>query len=143
MTATQIQKLNTIGKYESDSVGGYNAVNQIGTKKGHGTLGHSGPFGDMDQHKGKFLTEMTVGEIMELQARRSGMSNEEWIRQGRLHAVGRYQFTRDTFASLVKRMGIPLTAKFDHRTQDAMALQLYDERKMSPWVGVTKRGIYE
>lgn len=143
VTATQIQKLNTIGKYESDSVGGYNAVNQIGTKKGHGTLGHSGPFGDMDQHKGKFLTEMTVGEIMELQARRSGMSNEEWIRQGRLHAVGRYQFTRDTFASLVKRMGIPLTAKFDHRTQDAMALQLYDERKMSPWVGVTKRGIYE
>ena len=143
VTAKQIQKLNTIGKYESDSVGGYNAVNQIGTKGGHDVEGYSGPFGEMAQYKGKFLTEMTVRELMELQARRPGMSNAEWIKQGRLHAIGRYQFTRDTFADLVKRMGIPPDAKFDHRLQDAMALQLYDERKMSPWVGVTKRGIYE
>ena len=41
---------------------------------------------------------MTVGEIMALQESVPGMSNAEWYRQGRLHAVGRYQFIGDTFA---------------------------------------------
>lgn len=135
-----IEKLNTIGRYESDSVGGYNAVNQIGKDSGRSTGdGHSGPLGNMSQHSGKYLTEMTVGEIMELQAARPGMSDADWIGQGRLHAVGRYQFTRDTFKDLVQRMGIPLDAKFDHRIQDAMGLQLHDERGYQPWVGVPSR----
>ena len=35
--------LDLIGKYESDSSGGYDAVNQIGTSGGHGVKGYAGP----------------------------------------------------------------------------------------------------
>ena len=42
----------------------------------------------MKQHGGKQLTDMTVGEIMELQSE-TGISNDEWIASDKLHAVGR------------------------------------------------------
>ena len=38
------QALDVLGKYESDGVGGYNAVNQIGIKNGRGVLGYSGDY---------------------------------------------------------------------------------------------------
>ena len=62
---------------------------------------------------------MSVGEIMNLQASRPGMSNAEWIRQGRLHAVGRYQMIGPTFARVVQAMGIKPNQQFtlNYRTK--------------------------
>ena len=129
--------LDAIGKYESDTSGGYNAVNQIGLAGGHSTGEHlgaySGPYSGLG---GRNLTDMTVGEIMDLQARRS-MSNAEWIRQGRLHAVGRYQFIRDTFAAVIQQLGISPNEKFSPQLQDRMALHLLrtSANGIGQWVG--------
>lgn len=132
---TQQQALNILSKYESAGSGGYNAVNQIGIKGGRGVLGFSGDFRKMKQHGGKPLTEMTISEIMSLQAPRPGMSNQEWIRQGRLHAVGRYQFIGMTLPGVVKRSGIPTTAKFTPEVQDLLALQYLKEAGIGAWIG--------
>jgi hypothetical protein len=132
---TQKQALSILAKYESESSGGYNAVNQVGTTSGRGVLGYSGDFTKMKQHGGRALTDMTIAEIMDLQAPRPGMSNAEWIAQGRLHAVGRYQFIGNTLPGVVKRAGIPTSAKFTPEVQDLLALQLMKERGIQPWVG--------
>lgn len=137
--SVQKQALNVIGKYESDSVGGYNAVNQIGIAGGRGTSGFSGDIRQMKQHKGRSLTDMTIGEIMNLQAERPGMSNEEWIAQGRLHAVGRYQFIGGTLPGVVARAGIPATAKFTPDVQDKLALQYLKEAGLGAWIGPSDR----
>ncbi|NBR37694.1 MAG: hypothetical protein EBT80_10205, partial [Chitinophagales bacterium] len=63
------------------------------------------------------------------------MSNKEWIRQGRLHAVGRYQFIGMTLPGVVKRSGIPITAKFTPEVQDLLALQYLKEAGIGAWVG--------
>jgi hypothetical protein len=134
------EALNVIAKYESTSAGGYEAVNQIGIKGGTATLpgSYSGPFGGMQQHKGKKLTQMTVGEIMELQKEKSGMSNAEWVRQGRLHAVGRYQIIGPTLAGLVKRGVIKTSDKFDETTQDVAAMSLLKSGGIGQWVGPSR-----
>ena len=72
---------------------------------------------------------------MELQARRPGMSNSEWIRQGRLHAVGRYQFIRDTFAQVVRELGIQPNERFTPELQDRMGLHHLRNNGITPWVG--------
>ena len=133
------QALNVLGKYESDSSGGYNAVNQ-GAKGGdYGFFGHSGKFGDMKQHRGKNLTDLTIGDIKKLQSRRHdrSYSTRQWIKDGKLHAVGRYQFIGDTFDAVVKQMGIPNKQKFDKETQDRMALHLLrtSNNGIGQWVG--------
>lgn len=135
LSTTQKQALNILSKYESASSGGYNAVNQIGTKGGRGTSGFSGDFRSMRQHGGKSLTDMTISEIMSLQAERPGMSNQEWIRQGRLHAVGRYQFIGGTLPGVVSRSGIPTNAKFTPEVQDLLALQYLKEAGIGAWIG--------
>jgi len=131
------QKLDIIGKYESDPVGGYNAINQIGIKDGRGVLGYSGDIRKMPQHGGRSLTNFTVGEIMDLQADPGkSMSNEEWIKSGKLHAVGRYQFIGPTFKSEVQRQGIDLNSKFTPQLQDQLALgYLNHVGSVSPWIG--------
>jgi len=131
----QKQALNILSKYESASSGGYNAVNQIGVAGGRGVLGYSGDFRQMKQHKGKALTDMTIAEIMSLQAEKSGMSNEEWISRGRLHAVGRYQFIGGTLPGVVARTGVPTSAKFTPEVQDKLALQYLKESGIGAWVG--------
>jgi murein DD-endopeptidase MepM/ murein hydrolase activator NlpD len=135
LSTTQKQALNILSKYESASSGGYNAVNQIGTRGGRGTSGFSGDFRSMGQHGGKSLTDMTISEIMSLQAKRPGMSNQEWIRQGRLHAVGRYQFIGGTLPGVVSRSGIPTNAKFTPEVQDLLALQYLKEAGIGAWIG--------
>ena len=75
------QAMDIVGRYESDSVGGYNAVNQIGIKDGRGTLGHSGDIRQMSQH-GRSLTDFTVGEIMSLQAGNSMLIKNGLIMEG-------------------------------------------------------------
>ena len=42
LSSTERGALDALARYESQNVGNYNAVNQIGTKGGHGVLGHSG-----------------------------------------------------------------------------------------------------
>ena len=128
--------LNVLGKYESDSVGGYNAVNQIGVKGGHGVLGYSGDFTQMPQHGGRPLTSMSIGEIMNLQTK-NNMSNQQWIAAGRLHAVGRYQMIGPTFAMVVKGMGLDPNTRFTPGIQDRMALWLLRNGGggISQWVG--------
>jgi len=142
---TQRQALNILSKYESASSGGYNAVNQIGVSGGRGVLpgSFSGDFRNMQQHRGKSLTDMTIAEIMSLQAPRPGMSNQEWIRQGRLHAVGRYQFIGNTLPGVVSRSGIPTNAKFTPEVQDLLALQYMKERGIGAWIGPADKATRE
>jgi len=131
------QALDILSKYESAGSGGYNAVNQIGIKGGRAVLPGSfaGDFRKMKQHGGKALTDLTIKEIMALQAERSGMSNQEWIRQGRLHAVGRYQFIGKTLPGVVARSGIPTSAKFTPEVQDQLAIQYLKEAGIGAWTG--------
>jgi len=133
ITNEQRSALNVLAKYESGAAG-YNAVNQIGVAGGRGVLGFSGDFRKMRQHGGKALTDMTVGEVMALQAD-NNMSNEEWIASGRLHAVGKYQFIGPTLAAWVQRLGIPPETQFTPEVQDALALALMNDRGINPWVG--------
>ena len=130
------QAADITGKYEAGAAG-YNAVNQIGIDDGHGTEGFSGDFRQMGQHGGKDLTTMTLGEIMDLQAN-SDMSNGQWIREGRLHAVGRYQFIGSTLKGLVNRLGISRTTKFTPQLQDRLFASLLKSGGPSQWIGLTK-----
>jgi len=134
MTDIQKQALGVLAKYESGAAG-YNAVNQIGTKGGRGVAGFSGDIRKMPQHKGRSLTDFTIGEIKKLQYDDRKMSNQQWINAGKLHAVGRYQFIGNTLPGVARRAGIPDDAKFSPGVQDLMALQLMKERGISPWVG--------
>ena len=136
--------LDMIGKRESDSSGGYDAVNQIGKAGGHSTgNGYSGPFSKMKQHGGKKLTSMTVGEVMDLQAPRS-MSDAEWIKQGRLHATGRYQIIGPTLKSLVDRGVVSKSDKYNAATQNKLGVALIKGRGRNAtglkneWIGLQK-----
>ena len=134
LSSTERGALDALARYESQNVGNYNAVNQIGTKGGHGVLGHSGHYNRLG---GRDLTSMSVGEIMSLQESRPGMSNAEWIRQGRLHAVGLYQMIGPTFARVVQAMGIKPNQQFTPELQDQMGLWLLRNGGggINQWVG--------
>ena len=71
---------------------------------------------------------------MSLQAN-NGMSNQEWINNGRLHAVGRYQFIGPTFKAVVQRMGISPDTKFTPEVQDRMFMNLLLSGGLGQWVG--------
>lgn len=145
VTGIHKQALDIIGKYESDSVGGYNAVNQGGAAGGTIALGHRGDIRKMPQHKGRPLTSFTLKEIMNLQKDIPGMSQSEWERQGRLHAVGRYQFIGSTLANAVSRNNIDPETKYDVSTQDKLALWLLQNSSngIGQWVGPSHRATPE
>ena len=136
LTDIQKQALGILAKYESGAAG-YNAVNQIGTADGRGVKkgSFSGDIRKMSQHKGRPLTDFTIAEIKALQFDDRSMSDDQWIKAGKLHAVGKYQFIGNTLPGVAKRAGIPDNAKFSEGAQDLMALQLMKERGISPWVG--------
>jgi len=134
LSETQQKALQVLAKYESGAAG-YDAVNQIGTKGGRGVEGFSGDIKKMPQHEGRSLTDFTIAEIKQLQHDDGSMSNSEWIKAGKLHAVGAYQFIGNTLPGVASRAGIPDNAKFTPAVQDLMALQLMKERGISPWVG--------
>ena len=90
----------------------------------------------MSQHGGQKLTELTVGEIMELQSDDGSLTNDQWEQQGKLHAVGRYQFIGPTLAEVVNKMGISKDALFSPELQDQMCLFHFKEKGYGPWVGV-------
>lgn len=98
--ATQLSAIrDLIGKVESDSSGGYNAV-------------AGGAF------KGE-LTNMTVGEIKQLQRSLRGKSSG---------AVGRYQIIESTLNEIVGKVGIKDEEKFDQAVQDKLANFLITQR---------------
>ena len=131
-TASDIVGSNESGEY------GYDAVNQIGIKGGTATQGFSGRYSGLSG--GKNLTDLSLGEVMELQARRPGMSNAEWIRQGRLHAVGKYQFIGDTLRGLVEKYNIDKSLPFNSSLQDMLFLALLKDPGVlsDRWIGLRK-----
>lgn len=139
ITADERAALAVLAKYESGAAG-YNAVNQGGSKGGTAIPAgfFSGDFRRMSQHGGKSLEDMTIGEIKRLQYDDKSLSDAEWVRQGKLHAVGRYQFIGNTLPGIAARAGFGDDVKFTRAVQDKMALQLIKERGISPWVGPSR-----
>ena len=132
--------LTNIRRYESDTSGGYNAVNQFGGNEGETVEGYSGELSGHPAHSGVNVTDLTLEEIMDLQSYDgypfdSPEERKRWFDDGKLHAVGAYQFTRDTFKEFAEKSGLPLHTKFSPQVQDYMALLLLRERGVTPWVG--------
>ena len=121
------EALNIIAKYESESSGGYNAMNQ-GGEGSHGIYGS----GDSQSPRllGKKLTDMTVSEIMRRQAENNRYSGPNKVG---IFAAGRYQIIPDTLKGIVKSGVIKPSDKFDERTQDKAGLQLIKESGIQPW----------
>ena len=84
---------------------------------------------------------MTVGDILKLQYDDGSLSMRQWADQGKLHAVGKYQIIGNTLPGLVDRAKVPLSAKFDEKAQDILALQLMKERGITPWVGPSDKAL--
>lgn len=107
--------LDLIATHESSNDtanGGYDAMNTGGANQGrtaYGTNVGTAVFG-------RPLTEMTVGEVMSLQA------------QGRLHASGRYQITAGTLKGLVQAGKADPNDLYDQATQDKLAIALLNRR---------------
>jgi hypothetical protein len=121
------QALDIIAKYESESSGGYNAMNQGGE-------GSRGIYGSGDSQSprllGKKLTDMTVSEIMRRQAENNRYSGPNKVG---IFAAGRYQIIPDTLKGIVKSGAIKPSDKFDEKTQDKAGLQLIKESGIQPW----------
>ena len=133
---TMRSALDVIGQYESDSVGGYNAVNQGGTDAGRTALGYSGDSTKTSLFGGKGVSDMTLGEIMQRQ-NMPASSQAEFEANGGLHAVGRYQFIGSTLAWVADKAGVPLTEKFTPEVQDYLAgwLLANSSNGIGQWVG--------
>ena len=135
MQPVQRQALDAIARTESGAAG-YDAVNQGGADGGTKVLGYSGAFSGMSQHGGRKLTDLTIGEVMELQ-RDDGRSWDDWFSAGKLHAAGRYQIVGSTLKGLVQRHNVPLDVKFSPELQDFLALSLLNSGGDGQWVGPT------
>ena len=97
--------------------GDYNSVNR-------GRAGDSP--GGASRYFGKDLTEMTIGEVMELQ------------QSGRLYAAGKYQIIPKTMKGFVSSSGISMTDLFDSSTQEKFKKYVTDVKR--PAVGQYLRG---
>lgn len=107
--------LDLIASKESsnDTVnGGYDSLNTGGSTGGHVAHGS----GTGLEKFGRPLVEMTVGEVMDMQAR------------GVLHATGRYQIIGSTLRGLVSRGKASRSDLYDQATQDKLAIALIHGR---------------
>ena len=107
--------LDLIASKESsnDTVnGGYDSLNTGGSAGGHVAHGSGTGLGKF----GRPLTEMTVAEVMDMQAR------------GALHATGRYQIIGSTLAGLVAQGKASRSDIYDQATQDRLAIALIHRR---------------
>jgi hypothetical protein len=107
--------LDLIASKESsnDTVnGGYDSLNTGGYNDGHTPIGTNTGLGKF----GRSLTQMTVAEVMDLQARNV------------LHATGRYQIVPDTLAGLIKDGKASRSDIYDQATQDRLAIALIHRR---------------
>lgn len=91
---------------------GYDALNRGGSAGGH--VAHGSSTGT--KQFGRALTQMTVGEVMDMQAR------------GELHATGRYQIIASTLKGLVNRGVASRSDRYDQATQDRLAIALLHGR---------------
>lgn len=122
--------LDVIAKGESESSGGYNAMNQGTIDPKTGKSSKNGKVigsGDSQKIIGKKLTDMTVGEIMSLDATKenNGKKRQE---KGLIFAAGRYQIIPDTLHTLVKGGVVSKDDKFDEKTQDKLGNALIENR---------------
>ena len=116
---------------------GYEAFNQ-GGEKGGTAIPAGFKSGSYKDHFGSSLTSKTIGEILELQRDpgKGVMSDSEWVKSGKLHAVGRYQFIGNTLKDEVTRMGLDHNTKFTPAVQDKIFFShLKRVGNISPWVG--------
>ena len=80
-------------------------------------------FGYQNTTSGKKLTEMTIGEVREAQARQRGSS-----------AIGRYQFMAKTLPEAMKGTGLTDRDMFSAENQDKLAMWLLKRRGYDKWV---------
>lgn len=95
-----------IGKGESNN--NYNSYN-TGTFGNNGRIGHSGVNPN--------ISKMSIQDILNWQLK---TMHESSLNPGRLHAVGRYQFTYATLLNVARQNGIPLNSLFNKKTQDKL-----------------------
>lgn len=107
--------LDSIASVESgDTYGQYDAYNLGGSDAGH--TAHGSGNSAKDGRFGKPISQLTIGEIRRLH------------NAGQLHAAGRYQFIRPTFAEVANRLGLSEDTVFDAKTQDMFALERVRQR---------------
>ena len=133
LSGSQKTVADAIAKYESGDWG-YEAFNQGGANDGNTVVGKSGSHKDTF---GRSLTDMTLGEIFKKQnTAQQGMSMQEHLDSGGLHAVGRYQFIGSTLQDEVSRLGLSHDTKFTPGVQDQIWLShIKRVGDISPWVG--------
>ena len=122
MSQTQRDALNRIANKEAGPWG-YDAANE-GSYDTAGTQPINS--GSGTEKYGRALTDMTVGEILDLGAK------------GDIHAAGRYQFIHSTLKEQVEKHGVPLDAKYDERVQDYITLA-YMRQNPTAWVGINQK----
>ena len=115
--------MNITGKYESDSMGGYNAFNTGGSNGGHtahgsGNSAKNSPFGSP-------LTNMTIGQVKNLQS------------QGKLHAAGRFQFIGNSLPEAAQFAGLDDNSMFSADNQNKMFLAFGKQYGAGRWVGLS------
>ena len=108
--------LNLIASVESGNDtehGGYDAMNLGGTNGGHTAIGSTVG----TTHFGQPLMNFTLRDIIQLQ------------NEGRLHAAGRYQFTKIALDDMQQRGWMPptvsLDSPFNQETQDLLAIAYF------------------
>lgn len=108
---------------ETDSVAGGNygsILDLIAQGEGNYNSVNSGVAGNMPggakKYFGKDLTDMSVGEVMQLQA------------QKKIFAAGRYQIIPETMKTAVNKSGVKMTDRFNQATQDRLGTALIKNR---------------
>lgn len=109
---------STILAGESQTYNDHNWYVSGGKLKGYIQGKYGTPYSPLG---GKPLSEHTIGEIMQFQARGRDATGQLW-------ATGRYQIIPGTLKGLVQAMKLPPSTKYDKSTQDAMGLRLLTER---------------
>jgi hypothetical protein len=116
---TKMSLLDAIAKGESESSGGYDAMNQGTAGLGGRVIGS----GNSEKIINKKLTDMTIGEIMSRAAKPS--DNAETRRsKGLIFAAGRYQIIPDTLKGLIDAGIATKDEKFSPEVQDRLGMEL-------------------
>ena len=121
--------LAMISKAESASSGGYNAMNQGTIDPKTGKSSKNGKVigsGDSQKIIKKKLTDMTVGQIMALDATKEN-DGEKRKQKGLIFAAGAYQIIPSTLEGLVKEGIVSSSDKFDEATQDKLGMALIEK----------------
>ena len=108
---------NTALKGESKTYNDHNWYSTSGLR-GYVQGGGSSPYPLLK----KALSEYTIGEIKQFQARPRDASGQLW-------ATGRYQIIPSTLKGIQSRLGLSDSVKYNKDTQDKMAYALLIERK--------------